>query len=1080
MWKEGFKRGQSRRPDHSRSKLNKRQPEVNERRNQQSKSRTRANQTERSKSKPEKRQERQAADAQLLAGDGFINDWKALLKACEAHQLLKVSKTTVRFDHNIVLNDISIKSKGPQEDMIYAAKKGIHVNVRRGNTLLELKDQDAVIVGRKGLRKFYDLYPEYLEFNLGTLESLDGKIGIKEANENKSIHKKIFGEAKAVYDSMAGGIVIIEANKANGENCQISWIQQANAWLISSKNVAMLLRTVDDIQFYIGDRFHYAEIISREWFASLKKLKETQIDAIKDCLKDHTIVGEYVGNQTYQHLVKYERQGFLFYALVGNNFNDEAVNPKDALERIKSLGLQTVSYREHPVCKTWPELNQKLKSLYKEVKESPIEAREEGVVLYLVKKYNNGHEDLVGLCKLKTLEYQVYRKLREKLKGVHDKNTSRAQVETQFELEVKELVGDAKLPQELAFYLEVAKRAFDFAEKNEDALHLVFGQFVTFLSVMVYCCVNQLPPGLGYFEKSVAGELYATPWSRYPELKKKLKVSESFTPKTPRTIVFIPLTLPGMGKTYLYREVIKPYCEENGLVVRQVCSDALRKTEMDKLRLTMPTASDRVLYNKSREAADEAFNKTLIHHLKEKSLEEKVIFIDKNHPPNLIKKTIELIHAHKPKHADVRLLAVLPKTKNGLVLKSADKEFTFPISPEICLSSLVSVENRTGHETLNGSGVDSSAIVLLFYNLYRDFKFDGAVLKEYGFNGGFNVDFFTENFSFSKDALEKLSEILLKLQSPGDKPKDIQLLDQLLGLMQDNFFNPVHNRPSKEVQTKCVATVIKSLPVERPAPPPSLASKIQPQTKKQSGPAPAPKTPELPMNLYWAEATKNNEKALKAVSDSAAVVAISKKEYKPKKLPLYLGLFTKLDEKLRLQNAARYALAKIHRSHPDSQLQEDLAEFAQEALAGWRWPEDGFHVTTCSLGRDKPSPASDCFKSFEEGLSFPFKFRHLVYLPGQLLFGVVYLNRTQIKVENKFPHLTIATKALQAQDINAVLEAMFGGVFYPKYLAGLEFGADKVSTLTISLAGQATTVYLFELPQDLAFEAETRAVPVPN
>ena len=1076
MWKEGFKRGQSRRQDRSRSKLNKRQPDVNERRNQQSKSRNKANPKERSKSKPENRQEKQAADAQLLAGDGFISDWKALLKACEGHQLLKVSKTTVRFDRNLVLNDISIKSKGPQEDMIYAAKKGIHVNVRRGNTLVELKGQDAVIVGRKGLRKFYDLYPEYLDFNLGTLENLDGKIGIKEANENKSIHKKIFGEAKAVYDSMAGGVVIIEANKANGENCQISWIQEAAAWLISSKNVAMLLRTVDDIQFYIGDRFHFAEIISREWFASLKKLKDAQVDAIKDCLKDHTIVGEYVGNQTYQHLVKYEKQGFLFYALVGNTLNEEAVNPKEALERIKSLGLQVVSFREHPVCKTWPELNQKLKSLYKEVKESPIETREEGVVLYLVKKYNNGKEDLISLCKLKTLEYQVYRKLREKLKTVHDKKNTRAEIEAKFEEEVKALVGDSKLPQELSFYLEVAKRAFDFAEKGEDTMHLIFGQYVSFLSIMVYCTVNQLPFNMGFFEKAVVSELYATPWSKYQELKKKLKVNEGYALKTPRTIVFIPLTIPGMGKTHLYREVIKPYCEENGLVVRQVCSDALRKTEMDKLRLAMPTAPDNVLYNKTREAADEAFNKTLIHHLKEKSLEDKVIFIDKNHPPNLIKKTVELIHAHKPKHADVRLLAVLPKTKNGLTLKAGEKEFTFPISPEICLSSLVSVENRKGHETLNGSGVDSASIVLLFYNLYRDFKFDGAVLKEYGFNGGFNVDFFTENFNFSKDALEKLSEILLKLTSPGDKPKDIQLMDQLLGMMQDNFFNPIQNRPSKEVQTKCVATVIKNLPVERPAAPPTLASKILPQTKKQTSVAPALKAPELPTNLFWTEATKTNEKALKAVAEAANTVVISKKEYKPKKVPIYLGIFVKNDEKARIQNVVRYSLAKVQRSHSDSVLQEDLAEFTQETISSWKWPEDGFHVTTCYLGKEKPNTASEFYKNFEEGISYPFKFKHIVYVPGQILFGIVYLNRNNIKIENKFPHLTIATKGQPPQESNTIMEAMFGGVFFTKYQSGLEFGADKVSTLTITLGGQTTTVFLFELPQEIAFEAETRSV----
>lgn len=67
------------------------------------------------------------------------------------------------------------------------------------------------------------------------------------------------------------------------------------------------------MSMYIGDRFHYAELIAREWFSMLKKMKDPQIEQLKDGLKDHTLIGEYVGNQSYQHLVKYEKQGFLFY-----------------------------------------------------------------------------------------------------------------------------------------------------------------------------------------------------------------------------------------------------------------------------------------------------------------------------------------------------------------------------------------------------------------------------------------------------------------------------------------------------------------------------------------------------------------------------------------------------------------------------------------------------------------------------------------------------------------------------------------------------------------------------------------------
>ena len=62
--------------------------------------------------------------------------------------------------------------------------------------------------------------------------------------------------------------------------------------------------------------------------------------------------------------------------------------------------------------------------------------------------------------------------------------------------------------------------------------------------------------------------------------------------KEPRTIIFIPLTIPGMGKSYLYKEIVRPYCEENGLSVRMVSSDLVRKSEMNLLQLRQPNLTE--------------------------------------------------------------------------------------------------------------------------------------------------------------------------------------------------------------------------------------------------------------------------------------------------------------------------------------------------------------------------------------------------------------------------------------------------------------------------------------------------------
>ena len=59
----------------------------------------------------------------------------------------------------------------------------------------------------------------------------------------------------------------------------------------------------------------------------------------------------------------------------------------------------------------------RLFELYKVVAESSIHSEEEGSVLYFIANYQNDREKVLSLCKLKTLEYRVFRKLREKLRN---------------------------------------------------------------------------------------------------------------------------------------------------------------------------------------------------------------------------------------------------------------------------------------------------------------------------------------------------------------------------------------------------------------------------------------------------------------------------------------------------------------------------------------------------------------------------------------------------------------------------------------------------------------------------------------
>jgi hypothetical protein len=73
----------------------------------------------------------------------------------------------------------------------------------------------------------------------------EGKLDIYDTRTKNNILgplKKVFIEGHKVE--------AIRTLKANGENCQISWQPDLEAWSICSKNVALIAKTEDDVQLY--------------------------------------------------------------------------------------------------------------------------------------------------------------------------------------------------------------------------------------------------------------------------------------------------------------------------------------------------------------------------------------------------------------------------------------------------------------------------------------------------------------------------------------------------------------------------------------------------------------------------------------------------------------------------------------------------------------------------------------------------------------------------------------------------------------------------------------------------------------
>jgi len=70
---------------------------------------------------------------------------------------------------------------------------------------------------------------------------------------------------------------------------------------------------------------------------------------------------------------------------------------------------------------------------FKDVAKSEIAQEEEGNVLYFVKRTVQGDSEVMSLCKLKTLEYRLFRKMREKLRNFHSREGQTTEAQASIE-----------------------------------------------------------------------------------------------------------------------------------------------------------------------------------------------------------------------------------------------------------------------------------------------------------------------------------------------------------------------------------------------------------------------------------------------------------------------------------------------------------------------------------------------------------------------------------------------------------------------------------------------------------------------
>ena len=180
----------------------------------------------------------------------------------------------------------------------------------------------------------------------------------------------------------------------------------------------------------------------------------------------------------------------IFYAIVDNYSDKSCIACREAFSIFKKFGLDMVHIESLGEFEDYDKLCDQLESTFKQVAKSPIAKDEEGNVLYFIKKCpKTGKElEVLSLAKLKTLEYRLFRKMREKLRGFFctegkawDHKAYKSIVH-KFKTESQALVeeGESSLPQPLDYYVSIFEKAFDFITNNPSQADVLRNEYVTF------------------------------------------------------------------------------------------------------------------------------------------------------------------------------------------------------------------------------------------------------------------------------------------------------------------------------------------------------------------------------------------------------------------------------------------------------------------------------------------------------------------------------------------------------------------------------------------------------------------------
>lgn len=145
---------------------------------------------------------------------GMITDLEQLLtQKLENIQITKAVTGDCPWNKNLKTIDFKLDVFGTMEDHYYSRVPSLIQNVRRGNSLVQIKDESGNIsyhMGRKGLMKFFDMRLSYIS----ELERDE----LKDNDDERQVEKNYIMAPVLRAIREGHSVEVFKTLKANGEN----------------------------------------------------------------------------------------------------------------------------------------------------------------------------------------------------------------------------------------------------------------------------------------------------------------------------------------------------------------------------------------------------------------------------------------------------------------------------------------------------------------------------------------------------------------------------------------------------------------------------------------------------------------------------------------------------------------------------------------------------------------------------------------------------------------------------------------------------------------------------------------------